>query len=180
MKAAVPSTTRAAPAASARRIDAIERRPPPNSTGTSSSRGDPLDVVQVGRLALARAVEVDHVQEARARLDERARGLERVVGVDGLVVEVALAQPDGLAVADVHRRQEDHARRARTKFFSRRSPSGPDFSGWDCSPYTGGRSTTLTNSLPYSAVPSTCLRVRRPRRERVGVVEGARVGQARR
>ena len=31
----------------------------------------------------------------------------------------------------------------------------PDFSGWDWSPYTGPRSTTLTNSLPYSAVPST-------------------------
>ena len=37
VNAAVPSTTRLAPAASARRIEAIERRPPPSSTGTSSS-----------------------------------------------------------------------------------------------------------------------------------------------
>ena len=37
VNAAVPSTTRLAPAASARRIDAIERSPPPSSTGTSSS-----------------------------------------------------------------------------------------------------------------------------------------------
>ena len=103
--------------------------------------------MQVGRLALARAVEVDDVQEARARLDERARGLERVVGVDRLVVEVPLAQPHRLAVADVHRRQENHPA-SETKFFSSRRPSGPDFSGCDWSPYTGARSTTLTNSLP--------------------------------
>jgi hypothetical protein len=37
VNAAVPSTTRAAPAASARRIDAIERRPPPSCTDTPSS-----------------------------------------------------------------------------------------------------------------------------------------------
>ena len=135
VNAAVPSTTRAAPAFSARRIEAIERRPPPSSTGTVQLAGDALDVVEVDRLALARAVEVDDVQEARSGLDERAGGLERVVGVDRLVVEVALAQPHGLAVADVHRRQQDHAARAQpTKFASRRSPSGPDFSGWDCSP----------------------------------------------
>ena len=46
-------------------------------------------------------------------------------------------------------------RASETKFFSSRRPSGPDFSGCDWSPYTGARSTTLTNSLPYSAVPST-------------------------
>jgi hypothetical protein len=36
VNAAVPSTTRLAPAASARLIEAIERNPPPSSTGTSS------------------------------------------------------------------------------------------------------------------------------------------------
>ena len=107
---------------------------------------DALHVLEVGGLARACAVEVDHVQEARARLHERARGLERIVGVDGLLVEVTLAQPHGLAVADVDRRQEDHW--SATKFLSSRSPSGPDFSGCDCSPYTGGCSTTLTNSPP--------------------------------
>ena len=111
-------------------------------------------MLQVGRLALARPVEVHNVQEARPRLHERAGGLQRVVRVDGLLVEVPLAQPHGLAVADVHGRQENHPA-SETKFFRSRSPSGPDFSGCDCSPYTGARSTTLTNSLPYSAVPST-------------------------
>ena len=157
MNAAVPSTTRLAPAASARADRRDRAQAAAELDRHLELRGDPLDVVQVDRLALARAVEVDDVQEARARLHERARGLERVVGVDGLLVEVALAQPHRLAVADVHRRQEDHlpAARAPTKFFSSRSPSGPDFSGCDWSPYTGARSTTLTNSVPYSAVPST-------------------------
>ena len=107
-----------------------------------------LDVVQVHGLALARAVEVHQVEEARARLHERAGGLQRIVGVDGLLVEAALAQPHRPAVADVHRREQDHRAASDTKFFSSRSPSGPDFSGCDCSPYTGDLSTTLTNSVP--------------------------------
>ena len=104
MNAAVPSTTRSAPG--------LERAPDRGDRAQAAAQlhghlelaRDPLHVVQVDRLALAGAVEVDHVQEARAGLDEGARGLERVVRVDGLLVEVALAQADGLAVADVHRR----------------------------------------------------------------------------
>ena len=34
------------------------------------------------------------------------------------------------------------------KLRSSASPSGPDFSGWNCTPYTGGRATTLANSPP--------------------------------
>jgi hypothetical protein len=60
-------------------------------------------VVQVGRLALARPVEVHDVELAGAGLDPRARGLERVVDVHGLAREVALLEPHGLAVADVDR-----------------------------------------------------------------------------
>jgi hypothetical protein len=47
-------------------------------------------VLEVLRLAALGAVEVDDVQEARARLDPRLRGLERVVVVDRRGVEVAL------------------------------------------------------------------------------------------
>ena len=57
----------------------------------AGSGDDPSQVVERARLARARAVEVDDVEVARARLDPRARGLERVVVVDGLLVEVALA-----------------------------------------------------------------------------------------
>ena len=53
--------------------------------------GDPLDMVQVDRLALAGPVEIDYMQETRSRLDERARRLERIVGVDGLLVKATLA-----------------------------------------------------------------------------------------
>ena len=91
-------------------------------------------MVEVDGLSLARPVQVHHVQEAGARLHERAGGLERVFRVDGLVLEPALAQPDRLAVADVHRGQEDHAPQARTKFRSSARPSGPDFSGWNWTP----------------------------------------------
>jgi hypothetical protein len=97
-------------------------------------------MVEVRGLAFARAVEVDDVQVARAGFDERAGGLERVVGVDGLVLEAPLAQPDGLAVADVDRRQQDHAatdapaRQRAAKLRSSRRPSGPDFSGWNWVP----------------------------------------------
>ena len=147
----MPSTTRAAPAASAARTDASERSPPPYCTGTSSSRVIRSRWPRLRGLAGPRAVEVDHVQEARARLDERARRLERSVGVHGLVVEVPLPQAHRPAVANVHRGQQDHAAtgtQLRTKFPSSLSPSGPDFSGWNCTPYSGGRATALTNSLP--------------------------------
>ena len=87
------------------------------------------------------------MQKARAGLRPRAGGLERVVVVDGLLGEVALPQPHGLAAADVDGGQEDHAAR-RTKFRSSASPSGPDFSGWNCTPKTLPRPTTLANSLP--------------------------------
>jgi hypothetical protein len=91
------------------------------------------------------------VQEASARGDERARRLERVVRVDGLLVEVALAQANRLPPTDVDCGQQDHAAtttQARTKLPSSASPCGPDFSGWNCTPYTSARATALTNSLP--------------------------------
>ena len=130
------------------------------------------------RLALARAVEVHDVQEARARLHERAGRLERVVGVDGLLVEVALAQPHRLAVADVHRREQDHRGAASTKFFSSRSPSGPDFSGCDWSPYTGAPLDHAHELAPVLGRAEHRVGVGRPRRERVRVVEGAGRGES--
>jgi hypothetical protein len=43
------------------------------------------------------------MERARPLLDPRLGGLQRVVVVNGLAREVALHEPDGLAVADVHR-----------------------------------------------------------------------------
>ena len=58
---------------------------------------DPAQVVDRLRRARARAVEVDDVQEARARLDPRLRGGERVVVIDGLILG-RTALPSFLAV----------------------------------------------------------------------------------
>src|SRR4051794_21781481 len=115
---------------------------------------DPLEVPQVHRPALARAIQVHHVELSGSVLHPRPRGLERIVDVDGLLVEVALAEAHRLPAADVDRGQEDHAARRSAdaamlvKFRRSRSPFSLDFSGWNCVPYTGPRSTALTNWEP--------------------------------
>ena len=63
--------------------------------------------------------------------------VERIVGVDRLVVELALSQPHGAAAPDVHGRHQDHA--AAPTQMSANEPSslrpwGPDFSGWNWVP----------------------------------------------
>ena len=57
----------------------------------------------------------------------------RVVVVGRLLLVVALDQPDGLAAADVDRREEDQLQ-MRTKLASRPSPAELDFSGWNWTP----------------------------------------------
>ena len=78
------------------------------------------------------------MQRPGALLDPVARGLERVVGVDRLVLEAPLAEPHGAPAGDVDRGIEDHdaATWAQTpvKFASRRRPASDDFSGWNCTP----------------------------------------------
>jgi branched-chain amino acid transport system permease protein len=78
-----------------------------------------------------------------------------------LLIIMMIVRPQGLLgglrwpfKGKLRRRKEDHAASA-VKLRSSARPSGPDFSGCDWRPWTGGRSTTLTNSVPYSAVPST-------------------------
>ena len=118
-------------------------------------RGDVLEVR--GRAAL-RAVEVHHVEEARAGLDPRAGRLERRVAVDGAVLEVALDQAHGLPFEDVDGGVEDHAgvrADSAAKLASMRSPCTEDFSGWNCAPKIEPRATTLVNGVPYSLMPST-------------------------
>ena len=154
--AAVPTITRSAPARSASRTASTVRSPPPYCTGTPV----PATIrrrwsIDAGAPGLG-AVEVDDVQEARAGVDPRLRGLERIVVVDGLVLEAAVRQPHRLAAADVDRRVEDHAAtRTPTKLRSSASPSSEDFSGWNCAPITFPRSTIETKRSPYSPRPTT-------------------------
>ena len=85
-------------------------------------------------------------------------GLQRIVGVDGLVLEAALDQPHRLPVEDVDGRVEDQAAtfaHRRAKLASSASPSAEDFSGWNCTPYTLPRATIETKGSPYSPRPTT-------------------------
>src|SRR5215210_2229744 len=114
---------------------------------------DPAQVLDRLRLAGARAVEVDDVEEPRARLDPRPRGRQRIVVVDGRVLEAALDEAHRPAVEDVDGGIEDHA--AATKFASSASPSREDFSGWNWTPATLSRSTIEAKHSPYSPRPTT-------------------------
>ncbi len=69
-------------------------------------------MLEVRRGAAPGAVEVDDVQRPRAVVDPALGGVERVGVVDGLRVEVPLVEAHRLAVEDVDRRQQDHARAA--------------------------------------------------------------------
>ncbi len=100
-------------------------------------------MLEVDRLAALGAVEVDDMQPFGAFFGERARRRQRLLVIDGLRLEVALAQPHGVAAEDVDRRVEVHAcvalgSRAATqicaKFASRRRPAAEDFSAWNWTP----------------------------------------------
>ena len=118
------------------------------------------------------------MQVARARLDPRARGGERVVVVDGRLVEVALAQPHRLARRGC--RSPGRGSRGDPRAHAARSCAAAparrreDFSGWNCAPNTLPRSTTETKRSPYSARPTTSASSAGPAGERVHVVEGRR------
>src|SRR6266545_2263537 len=98
---------------------------------------DALQMLERLRRPRPRPVEVDDVQEPGARFHPAARRLQRRVAVDGLLVEVALDEAHRLALGDVDRRIEDHARteaQIRAKFANSRSPAPEDFSGWNWAP----------------------------------------------
>ncbi len=142
VNAAVPRITRAAPAASAacdrlapsaaRRRTAPAR--PARRRSDAGARGSP---------ARPRgAVEVDHVQAARARLDPAARGRQRVLVIDLLGVEVALERGARRCRRGCRSPGRGSpgapapgaAAQMRAKLASRRRPAAEDFSGWNCTP----------------------------------------------
>src|SRR5262249_32851437 len=125
-------------------------------------RRDAGDQGGVHRLARPGAVQVDHVQRLRALVGEALRLVDGVVAEHRGLREVALPQPDRLAVLQGDRRVEgDHAaagRAARTPASQRPSrprPAALDFSGWNWTPCTPGRPAAAQNATPWSARPST-------------------------
>ena len=110
---------------------------------------DPAQVAERGRDALAGAVEIHHVEEARAGLHPGQGGRERIVVIHGLVLVAPAREPHRPAAADVDGRIEDHAGTpTRTKLRSSASPSREDFSGWNCAPMTFPRSAIETKRSP--------------------------------
>jgi hypothetical protein len=67
-------------------------------------------VLQIRRRPTPRPVEIDDVQLARAGGHPAARRQDWIGVVDRLGVEITPQQADRLAVQDVDRRQQDHAR----------------------------------------------------------------------
>ena len=73
------------------RLDGLGRaQPSPDLNRHVHPARDPAHVLEVGRLAVASAVEVDDMQGAGARIHPPARGVHRVRVIDGLLLEVAL------------------------------------------------------------------------------------------
>ena len=145
--AAVPSTTRSTPARIASSTLPESRKPAAELDRDPHGRGDPAHVVEVPGLARPRAVEIDHVEPGRALPLPAHGGDHGVVLERGLAVVVALHQPDGAAVADVDCGVEDQAQ-MRVKFSSNARPAELDFSGWNWTPYSGGRSTAHAKRSP--------------------------------
>ena len=130
-----------APAARARSIASLERRPPPYWTGSPSSPAILAEVLEVDGLAQPGPVEVDHVQRLGPRLGPAGGGGQGVARVRALGVEVPLDEPNRAAVEDVDRGVEPHpatgaraAMQMRAKLASRRMPAAEDFSGWNWTP----------------------------------------------
>src|SRR5262249_3827472 len=126
--------------------------------GDADRIDDAPRVLEVGRPALPRPVEVDDVDEPGALIGPALRGVDGVCVVDRLLCVVALKQADGVAVSNINGGVENHAgteAQIPEKFSSRRRPAVLDFSGWNWQPKRGGRATAHVKRSPYSALPST-------------------------
>ena len=144
MKAAVPRITRSAPARQrvAHRAAASagrRRTGPARAARGRSARGGASDLRRAG----ARAVEVDDVQEARAGVDPRARGLQRRVARrrssrrsrPARGARPARRRCRSPGRGSLRRRHRTRAQ-IRVKFASSARPAAEDFSGWNCTPKT--------------------------------------------
>ena len=144
-----------------------ERSPPPQVDRPRERGRDARTSAACTGCALARAVEVDHVQRRGAVLG-KARAWSTGSSLNTVdCVEVALAQAHRPAALQVDGGVERDQRGATTPARSRREPARQqaqaaplDFSGWNWTPMTPSRPAAAQNATPWSARPSTR---RRPR-----------------
>ena len=93
-----------------------------------SGPGDRLDRAQVGELAGAGAIQIDHVQPARPRLRVAVRKRDGVHGVAGFTRIVALTQAHDVSIAQIDGRHDLHGHSSR-KFRNNLEPTAPERSG---------------------------------------------------
>ncbi len=112
--------------------------------------------VRVLRRALAGSVQVHHVEGLRALTLELPGHGGGVPGVLRGPVVVAAVQADAGAPEQVDGGKDDHGLSVGSqKFASILSPTGPDFSGWNCRPATRPRRTAAGKRSPYSVQART-------------------------
>ena len=113
---------------------------------------DPAQVLDRARLAGAGAVEVDDVEEARARLDPRLG--RRRAGRRGRRSGPRSGPRRGARPCRRGCRWRDRGSRRRSSRAAR-GRRGEDFSGWNWTPATFSRSTIEAKRSPYSPSPTT-------------------------
>ncbi len=109
--ALVPMTTRLIPQERTSAISRSERKPPPSWHGTPLASTMARMRGAVHRLAFPGAVEIDDVQDIGPVLHPAARHRGGIGVKDGLLLIIALPQPDTLAAAQVDRGKNLHESR---------------------------------------------------------------------
>jgi hypothetical protein len=95
----------------------------------------------IGNLSAARAVQIDDVQPARPHVPVAQHQLVWRKVIARFAIKIALQQAHTAPAANIDRWNEFHGQSLR-KFASRRAPTGPDRSGWNCTPRKLARPTT--------------------------------------
>ncbi len=108
---------------------------------------DPADRIAVALGAVARTVEVDHVDPPRPEPEVLLEHVERVRRVDGLGVETTLQQAHAGPAPQVDGRNQQHQPSSR-KLASTRAPGPAERSGWNCTPWKLPCRTAAENSPP--------------------------------
>ena len=109
--------------------------------------GQSLEHLEVLEAAIARTVEIDHVQPARPAVAIAPALLHGIDVVAGFARVVALAQTHDATTAQVEGRNDLEAHESR-KFLSRRAPTAAERSGWNCMPWKLRWRTIAARALP--------------------------------
>src|SRR5579883_2062826 len=88
-----------------------------------------LNGSRIDRLAGLCAIQIHHVQPARARLLPAERDLNGIVGIGRHLLIIALEEAHASSINQIDRRQEHHWRTHFTKLLSSCNPTFPLFSG---------------------------------------------------